>query len=117
MSSSRLRILITSGDTDGIGLEVTAKALQKIGPLAGVQFYYYRNRNSPKKFLDWIDKSFHRISCDSLSEALKLSPLKPKSIIEIISEESPATWVHEAATFANQKKIDGIFRTEEKKSK
>ena len=31
-------IHITTGDSDGIGLEVSLKALKELGPITGVQF-------------------------------------------------------------------------------
>lgn len=34
-----LRMAITTGDIDGIGLEITVKALDRIKPQRGVQFY------------------------------------------------------------------------------
>jgi 4-hydroxy-L-threonine phosphate dehydrogenase PdxA len=44
--ASDIRLLITTGDTDGIGWEVTAKALHAIGPKPGFQFFFYRHLKS-----------------------------------------------------------------------
>ena len=42
---------ITTGDEKGIGLEVTAKALNDIGPVDGFCFAIFRGANTSQKYL------------------------------------------------------------------
>ena len=42
------KIAITTGDTDGIGLEVTVKGLAKVGPQKNAAFFYFSLAMSPK---------------------------------------------------------------------
>jgi len=52
-----LRIAITTGDADGVGPEVVAKALRKIGPKKNIQFFLWRNSSFPKRDLKRISKN------------------------------------------------------------
>ncbi len=86
------RVAITTGDVDGIGLEVTTKALNHLGPQSGTQFYLFRHADSPKFRLP----KFERVPVHSIAEALNI-PFQKKSIIEIIQDSSPAQWVEDCA--------------------
>ncbi|NDD93032.1 pyridoxal phosphate biosynthetic protein, partial [bacterium] len=55
-----MRIALTTGDSDGIGTEVTAKALAKIKPQSGVTFYLWRSPLCPPQHLALIDSYFRR---------------------------------------------------------
>jgi 4-hydroxythreonine-4-phosphate dehydrogenase len=94
--ASRIRILITTGDHDGIGWEVTGKALNAIGPKPGVQFVYFRYEPSTKKRANVLSRKFKTRAVNSLDEATAL-PFDPKTAIEIRSVRQPALWVEEAA--------------------
>lgn len=102
---SRLRIALTTGDVDGIGFEVTAKALHKLGPQKNVQFILWRPEEADKKYLRLIDKKFERITVDSLQEALKIDG---PYLIDIASDEPPAQWVETSAEACLEKVLDGI---------
>jgi 4-hydroxythreonine-4-phosphate dehydrogenase len=102
------RILLTSGDPNGVGLEVTAKALEKLGPQKGVQFILFRSSDSELKQLKRIDKKFNRIVVKSLEEAFSLNNLKASDLIDIESSESAPRWVEVAATACHKKHADGM---------
>ena len=102
---SNLRIALTTGDVDGIGFEVTAKALHKIGPQKGVQFILWRAEGASPKYLKLIDQKFTRIVVDSLEEALKI---EGPYLLDIASDLSPAKWVEITAKACYQKKLDGM---------
>jgi 4-hydroxythreonine-4-phosphate dehydrogenase len=102
------RILLTSGDPDGIGLEVTAKALEKIGPQKGIQFILFRSPKSELKQLKRIDKKFKRFICDSLEEALNEAPIRSNYLIDIKSSESAPRWVELSAIACNKKLCAGM---------
>lgn len=102
---SKLRIALTTGDVDGIGFEVAAKALHHLGPQKNVQFILWRTDGADPRYLKLIDKKWTRITVDSLEEALKI---EGPYLIDIASDLSPAEWVEISAKACLQKKIDGI---------
>lgn len=105
--NKKLRIVITSGDQDGIGPEVCAKALLKIGVLKDVQFFLWRSPTFGRRWLQLIDKKFKRASVPSWHEALRIAPAK-KLLVDIVSTAPPPVWVETSAQGALLKSIDGI---------
>lgn len=92
-----LRIAITSGDQNGIGPEVVSKALRKIGPTKGVNFFLWRNSAFPKSDLDRIKKSFKLITVNTWKEALENIPSSSKELVDICLHSDPGDWIEEAA--------------------
>ena len=103
-----IHLSLTTGDIDGIGLEVTAKALAKIKPLRGTHFYLWRSPRSDKKYLRLIDSQFKRKTVKTWYEALNTPHESYKSIIDINSQQSPVNWVEESALAGTFGHIDGI---------
>lgn len=103
-----LRIAITTGDIDGIGLEVTAKALAKIRPQRGVQFYLWRSPGASPKYLRLIDKYFRRTTVKDWPSALQLSTDYYKNIVDIESPMPPAKWVELMAYSGMSKSINAL---------
>lgn len=103
-----LRIVITTGDADGIGTEVAARALQKLKPQKDVQFILWRSPTCPKAHLNRIDSVFERTTVTSWPEALRNTPRSYKELIDINSHLSPAVWVETTATAANFGHIDAL---------
>lgn len=104
-NSSRLRIAVTTGDPDGIGWEVTAKALNSLKPKRHLQFVVFRcksGQTSKPKI-----KSFKTATTPSLTEALTL-PFDGGTVIEIQSENSPSHWVEEAAQSCMQGSLQAL---------
>ncbi len=95
--STPLRVALTTGDADGIGTEVTAKALAKLKPITGVRFYVWRSPRCPAPHLAMIDRSFKRITVGSWPEALKVATDSKRELIDINSNQAPASWVETAA--------------------
>ncbi|MGZ3768438.1 MAG: 4-hydroxythreonine-4-phosphate dehydrogenase PdxA [Bdellovibrio sp.] len=102
---SKVKVALTTGDIDGIGFEVTAKALYHLGPQRNAQFFLWRSKNVPKKYLKLIDKKWVRVTVDSLENALKI---KGSYLIDIESDLSPAEWVEISARACLNRKIDGL---------
>ena len=94
---TNVKIAITSGDQDGSGPEVTAKALSKLGPQLGVHFYLWRSPGVGKRHLSLIDKKFKRITFPSWAEAFKHSLGSPRELIDVNSVTPPPKWVESAA--------------------
>lgn len=97
------RIAITTGDQDGIGPEVTAKALNEIGPVRGVAFLVFRGPASESLFRR---VPFKRIIVLSLEEALEL-PARSDELIEIVGD-NPVEWVEKVTRACLAGEIDGL---------
>jgi 4-hydroxythreonine-4-phosphate dehydrogenase len=91
------RIIITTGDADGIGTEVAAKALKKIGALKKFHFILIRSANTPKSHLKIIDSTFSRQKFSDLGAALAYSPKNAKEISDVELGGEPPSWVYAAA--------------------
>ncbi len=103
-----LRIAITTGDVDGIGTEVAAKALARIKPRAGVAYYLWRSPRTPARHLSIIDRHFRRSTVTSWPEALKAPIESPKTIIDINSNLPPPIWVEMTAQASHFGHIDAM---------
>ncbi|MCB0364213.1 MAG: 4-hydroxythreonine-4-phosphate dehydrogenase PdxA [Bdellovibrionaceae bacterium] len=103
-----LRIVITTGDADGIGTEISAKALEKLKPQKGVHFIFWRTPRCPPKHLRLIDSQFSRITVATWPEALRLAPGSHKEIIDINSNLRPPKWVELAAKGSLFGHVDAI---------
>ncbi len=106
--SKALKILaVTTGDQDGVGPEVTYKALGELGPQTGVAFVVFRSAQVSPAILKSADKSWERLQVDSLEVALS-SQFTPDRLIEIVSPDLPPLWVETCARAALQKKTAGL---------
>ncbi|MGE3973128.1 MAG: PdxA family protein [Bdellovibrionales bacterium] len=103
-----LKIVITTGDVDGIGLEITAKALIKIGPKVGANFFLWRAPQASKKYLRRLDSYFKRQTVLTWPEALKVSLDSPKVLVDINSNRPPGSWVEESAKAGLYGHVDAI---------
>jgi 4-hydroxythreonine-4-phosphate dehydrogenase len=103
-----IQIAITTGDADGIGSEVTAKALSRLGPQKGVHFFLWRSPRCPKKDLARIDRKFKRIKVSTWPEALSVQIPNSKTIVDICSNQSPATWIELSAQACMHKHLQGM---------
>lgn len=102
---SKTKVVVTTGDTDGIGLEVAAKALNILGPQKNVQIILWRSENADSKFLKILDKKWTRITVDSFAEALKI---QGPYLVDIESDLAPAEWVEISAKACLTKKVQAI---------
>lgn len=111
MQGQALRICITTGDRDGIGVEVAVKALALLGPQRNVHFLIWRSPQSWPKTLTKLKSQFALRSFVSEEEALHFlrSPEMTSSIlVEIISTKPPALWVQTTAEWCFRKQVDGM---------
>jgi 4-hydroxythreonine-4-phosphate dehydrogenase len=108
MPKKIVHIAITTGDADGIGTEVTAKALLKIGPVPNVFFYLWRSPKCPKAHLAMIDRKFKRITVSTWPEALKANRTSSKQIVDICSNLPPPMWVETTAQSSYFGHIDAM---------
>jgi 4-hydroxythreonine-4-phosphate dehydrogenase len=102
------KVAITTGDIDGIGTEVSAKALEHLGPSSKYRFFIWRSSATPKADLKRIDKKFQRITVNSFSEALAAKTKGSRVIMDICSELAPAHWVSETAKACMKGDLDAL---------
>ncbi len=101
------RIAITTGDINGIGLEITAKALTKIRPQRGVQFYIWRSSKASKRDLKTLDRCFSRHICHDWTSAMQV-PEHYKNLIDLETSIPPAKWVELMARSGLTHDIDAL---------
>lgn len=104
-SMSKIKIALTTGDVDGIGFEVTAKALDQIGPQKNVQFILWRSPQASTKYLHLIDKKWERKTVETFDKALSL---ETANLIDLCSGMSPAHWVEETAKACRKRDLQGM---------
>lgn len=102
--ASNIRLVITTGDTDGIGWEITNKALNAIGPKAGVQFIFFKSPSGQKPP---FTKKFKHKLVTTLQDAAA-QPFDDRTAIEVRSSLSPAHWVEEAARLCFKGRFNGL---------
>ncbi len=100
------KIFLTTGDVDGIGLEITAKTLLSCKSKKNQSIIFIRSPESDslisqKKWLNKISKNLPIISTDNYLEALQLA--NSNRFVEIIDNRSPARWVEDCAKYCFKK--------------
>ena len=106
-SLQNLKIAITTGDSDGIGSEITSKALCRLGVQKDVQFFIWRSPSCPLSDIHRLIQSpltYKRVS--NLQEALKVS--SSYNIIDIESQLSPVKWVEESILAIQKKYLSSL---------
>lgn len=110
MSSKTHFIAITTGDVDGIGLEITLKALCKLGPQKNCIFIVYKSAKTNHKYLTNLSKKFEVIKYSSTKDFIinqkKINSYK--HLVLINSNQRPPNWVVDATRLCLSKKISGI---------
>ncbi|MCB0393739.1 MAG: 4-hydroxythreonine-4-phosphate dehydrogenase PdxA [Bdellovibrionales bacterium] len=102
------RIVITTGDFDGVGAEIASKALDRIGPRKGVQFFVWRSSQIPQRDLKRFSRNFNVHKVLSWPQALQESDGNSKTLIDIESNMSPALWIEHSAQAGLFGHIDAI---------
>jgi 4-hydroxythreonine-4-phosphate dehydrogenase len=102
------RIGITTGDADGIGYEVTAKALERIGPQRTARFFVWRSPQAKSSLQKRAHRRFKVRKVSSWPEALNIPLDDWKTLVEIVTPASPARWVETAAQACHYKTLSAI---------
>lgn len=110
---------ITTGDTDGIGFEVTAKALHRIGPRKNAVFFIYRHKSQEKKqpqLFRLIDQKFSRFTFHSIKQAMafylvlqQTNALSSKFVFDIALNDAPPFWVLSATELCKSCFFKGLI--------
>lgn len=100
------RIILTTGDVDGIGLEVASKAISQVSIPKGMQLIVLRSQLKQGRNFDlWIKKIHHQkksVTVSSLGEALN-EDLMSFELIDVASSEEPGDWVYDSTLLCNKK--------------
>jgi 4-hydroxythreonine-4-phosphate dehydrogenase len=114
MSPSK-KLIITTGDIDGVGLEVSAKALREIGSKPGLNYFLYISKKTNKKYflqnINLLLENFNLLFFSTLSEALLSCHqivTKKATLYIIESDLHPAQWVEEASLACINKLASGL---------
>lgn len=102
------KIALTVGDPDGVGPEVTVKALLARGPQRNERFYVFRDAKFSSRLFRSLEGTFHRVICASLTEALDAGEVSSRTIFEIVDEGSAPDWVETAARACLRGELDGL---------
>ncbi len=112
MNQSLKNISITTGDTNGIGLEVSLKALRKVGPTKGFCFFLNRHADTNPQELKKLDSQFQRVIVPNILDGLDFishqKKVSPKILIDVASSSPPPFWVEDSAFLCTQNSISGI---------
>lgn len=115
--------IFTTGDADGIGLEVTAKALCSSHCSRDFHPIVWLSNKTPGKYfytyLKMLKKKWNVLEVDSLESAILISKkLKRQKSLAIsggrvltliYSDLSPAHWVEKSAKLCLEKKVDALI--------
>lgn len=111
-------VAITTGDPDGVGFEVTAKALATLGPQKNTSFFIFRHKNQEKKqkrYFNLIDQKFSRFTFDSATSALAFyyilknaNALDNSFVFDLQLDSNAADWVIEATKLCRDKVCNSL---------
>lgn len=112
------RVGITTGDANGIGFEITAKALHSLGPQQNITFFVFRDNKQEKKqkrYFNLIDKKFVRLTFKKLEDALDFYALLKKSqaldnafLFDLALDSAPVEWVMQATKYCDKKILTSL---------
>ncbi len=103
----RRLLAITSGDTDGIGLEICVKALLNIGPKKDLAYILFRSSKA-KRITKPLSRHFQSVEVSNIASALRELNDGKIELVEVASDNSPAKWVYDAARFCKKKIFAGL---------
>jgi 4-hydroxythreonine-4-phosphate dehydrogenase len=118
MSKLFSAVAITTGDPDGVGFEVTAKALAKLGPQKNTSFFLFRDKSQEKKqkrYFNLIDQKFSRFTFNSAKSALAFyyilknaNALDSYFLFDLELSSNAADWVIEATELCRDKVLNSL---------
>lgn len=112
MKTTTQKVAITTGDSDGIGTEITSKALYQLKKhkpslIKNRQFFIWRSKACPLTEIKRIQQSvFSYKKVCSWQEAFKVP--SQYHLVDIESDTPPPKWVEESALLAKSGKLDAL---------
>ena len=117
-------IHISTGDLNGIGLEVSLKALNELGPKKGVRFVLWRSAGANKEILSLFNQNRQMVrrnekfsledslNPDKINNILEKSKGKKENILwDIACPPTPTRWVVSAAKICLRNKTEQALVT------
>jgi 4-hydroxythreonine-4-phosphate dehydrogenase len=99
-------VLITSGDENGIGPEVTVKALSFLGPQKNTRFAVFKRDHDKHRVWQNLKKRFRILRTDEINTDL---PSISENELLLIESKNPApVWVEQAARICLSRPFTGI---------
>ncbi len=112
------KIAITTGDPNGVGFEVTAKALAQVKPNKNQIFLLFRDHKQEKtqsRYFKLLDRQWNRVTFFSVETALNfINSLDKKDrnqnnfLVDLSLQTNAAEWVTAAAELCLQKNLQGL---------
>ncbi len=109
LKPNKTSLLITTGDADGIGFEVTAKALSKLPSLffKSTNACIFISEKFEKRYLRLLNRKFSITTLKKPSSSFSLSDLdctdsksKRPELFLVIAPDSPADWIYSLSKIA-----------------
>ena len=101
-------LAITTGDRDGIGTEITAKALSLLGPSPAIRYIIYRSKHCPQEHINLLKEKFNLISTKHWNHIPTHDNIPPNTLIDLVMDTAPTLWFEEAVDLCLKRKLDGI---------
>lgn len=98
----KYRLAITTGDVDGIGLEISLKAVGEIGKTRDTTLFLVTANKKNR-----IPRQLKAASVSSFGEAMNIDS-SPYDLIQIILTNSPAHWVRDVAVLCHKGFFSGM---------
>jgi len=92
--------IITSGDANSIGYEITVKALCGLKLPNNCNFYILRHSHASEKYTKMLQDNYHVYRFNNLQEALNFQDLPLNSVIEVLNTDSAAEWFSSSVNLA-----------------
>lgn len=100
-------LLVTTGDSDGIGVEVTFKALNKIRLNRDLRIVVFLNLKKSKRFLSILNSKIKVVTISNLNQIDSYTH-KQNYIYFVDKKGSPAMWVKSAAELCLHNRALGL---------
>lgn len=108
MRSGLKKIILTTGDQDGIGPEIAAKSLTRLGPQRGYFFLCVVGLRPPHPLIKKIGSRFKIVEFQSWPEAIEYIPKSHKELALVRLASRPAKWIELAGAACLHKRAAAL---------
>lgn len=96
---SAKQIILTTGDSDGIGLEVTLKALIRLKPQRGIRFAFFQDPKIKSPLFKKLERHFDVTTISSLQDLSEHQKIKSNQIFQILQSSDATQWFKDACRY------------------
>lgn len=104
--SDLVNIAITTGDTDGIGLEISSKTIESLNLEDHQRIFIFRDKKAPSQYLDIIKKNYAVKTITKIEDLCQ--NFSEQQIVDIATSLSPTQWVDTAIDFCKSNFFKGM---------